>query len=125
MFLNCNTDENDDKCERSFVKEAERSVKEIEFGVKYAQVSNILEKNDLIAFINIRSLEDQMCCVELNLGGYLIVSREFDTIDKNLREENILKRKNHYETIESLMFNFSPMFAKIFNELVCEKLKFY
>jgi hypothetical protein len=36
---------------KSFTEEAERIVEEIKFGVVSAQISNVLERNNLVAFI--------------------------------------------------------------------------
>jgi len=111
----------DEQFDRSLAKEAERVVTEIKYGVEQASVSSKLETNDLLAYINIRTLEHEDWCVELTNSGYMVVSRHFDTIDAALKEENTNK-VNKYETFEALMHKISPLFVKKFNDSVAEKL---
>lgn len=118
-------DEDDEETttyDRSLSKEAERVVKELGFGVMRAEVSSVLESTDSIAYMNIRTLEKDDWCVELNANGYLIVAQKFDTIDTQIKEANLTNKKL-YETYEALMHQLSPMFVKKFNTSVAEKLQ--
>ena len=119
--LVCDNDEEFEVYDRSLSKEAQRVVEEIKFGVKFAGIATILENSDSIAYINIRTLEDEDWCVELTASGYLIVAKAFDIVDDELKEEN-LKNVNRYETCEALMHQISPMFVKKFNTSVAERL---
>jgi hypothetical protein len=112
----------DEHYDRSLAHEAQRVVDEIKFGVDEAEVSKVLENSDSLAFINLKTKEHETFCVELSINGYMIVSRKYDTIDNELRDKN-LKHFLKYETVEALMHQTSPLFVKIFNETVVEKLK--
>lgn len=115
-------DPDEEHYDRSLSNEAQRVVKEISFGVSEASVSNVLENNDSIAYINIKTLENECWCIELTACGYLIVSKEFDKIDWEFNEENLNNFDRKFESIEALMFKISPEFLKKFNQSVAEKL---
>lgn len=114
--LICDEDDVDETFDRSLLKEAQRIVEEIKFGVARAELSSVLESNDSIAYINIRTLENDDYCVELSSSGYMIVGREFDRVDD---DESVDKR---FETCEALMHQISPAFVKKFNISVAERL---
>lgn len=114
-------DDADEIFDRSLLKEAQRIVEEIKFGVDASSVSSVLESNESIAYMNIRTLEKEEFCVELTASGYMIVARAFDTIDENVRDEN-LRLVNRFETCEALMHQISPAFVKKFNTSVAERL---
>jgi hypothetical protein len=117
-----NDNVSEENYDRSLCNEAERVVKEISFGVKCGSVSDKLERSDSLAYINIRTLEDETWCVELTTSGYMIVSNEFDTIDENMRAKN-LNNVYRFETFEALMHTISPLFVKRFNDSVAAKLE--
>ena len=112
----------DEIFDRSLLKEAQRVVEELKFGVDTAAVSTELEGNESLAYMNIRTLEKEDYCVELTASGYMIVSRKFDTVDEEIREENVRNVKNRFETCEALMHQISPAFVKKFNTSVAERL---
>lgn len=121
MNIDLTNDPNDDPIDRSMFHEAQRAVEQIRFGVEVANVSGELEKSDLIAYINLRTLEKEDRCIELTVGGYLIVAKKFDSIDSDLKHQNI-EAINRYESIDALMLKVSPMYMKKFNNTVAEKL---
>lgn len=112
----------DEIFDRSLLKEAQRVVEELKFGVDTAVVSTELEGNESLAYMNIRTLEKEDYCVELTASGYMIVSRKFDTVDEEIRDENVRNAKNRFETCEALMHQISPAFVKKFNTSVAERL---
>ncbi|RNA36546.1 GSK3-beta interaction [Brachionus plicatilis] len=116
------TFDNQENQAQSMANEAEQFATEISYGVKYVKVSDKLEKSNTVAHINITTLENENWCIELNTQGFLIVSNELDTIDNSTKLNNILNKTNLFETIESLMFNISPLFCKKFNQMVSDKL---
>ena len=83
--------DDEDQYDQSMVKEGERVVAEITFGVEYVSLSKELENSDSISHINIRTLEKEDYCVELSSSGYVIVGKQFDTIDANLKAKNLNK----------------------------------
>ncbi len=112
-------DSNDDDellC-KSLAKEARLAVPSIAFGVEWAGVSDKLESSDLLAYINVRTLERTTWCVELTQAGYVVIS---DTFDDTFNGKRGTQR---YETIEALMLAISPMFGKRLNELVVARLQ--
>ena len=113
-------DEDNELC-KSLIKEARLAVKAIDYGVESADVSERLESNDLLAYINVRTLEDATWCIELTLDGYQVVSDTWDARDFKRHATTTAQRK--YETIEALMLAVSPMFGKRFNELVAARLQ--
>ncbi len=121
MNIDLSNDVNDEPKDRSMEHEAERALKQIRFGIMTGSVSEELERNDLIAYINLRTLEEEDWCIELTVGGYLIVARQFDSIDSELKRKNI-NDVNVYESIDALMLKISPLYIKEFNLSVAEKL---
>ncbi len=121
MNIDLSNDANDEPKDRSMAHEAERALNQIKFGIETGSVSEELERSDLIAYINLRTLEQEDWCIELTVGGYLIVARQFDSIDSELKHKNI-NDVNVYETIDALMLKTSPMYIKKFNLSVAEKL---
>ena len=123
MLEKSNFDDEDlEQYDRSLAKEAVRVVQDIKFGVETAEVSNILENNDSIAYINLRTLEKKDFCIELTVSGYRIVSNRFDTIDEDFLENNRLYKNTKFESYESLMNEISQLFIKKFNDSVAERL---
>lgn len=122
--LVCDDDDADEEIfDRSLSKEAQRVVNEIGFGVDTANVSEVLESSESLAYVNIRTLEKEDFCVELSASGYMIVSRgSFDRVDEKLRDENLKSDNGRYETCEALMHQISPAFVKKFNMSVAERL---
>ena len=118
----CDQCGDEEEYDRSLLKEALRVCQEIAFGVQSAAVSDKLEKNDALAYINVRTLEQHDWCVELTATGYLVVAKEFDTIDDAVKQDNMTKSMT-FETVEALMNHLSPLFVKKFNDSVAEKLK--
>ena len=112
----------EEQYDRSLLKEAQRVCQEIAFGVQSANVSDQLDKSDALAYINLRTLEQEDWCVELTASGYLVVAKKFDTIDDVVKQEN-LDNLTTYETVEALMNHLSPLFVKKYNDSVAEKLK--
>lgn len=110
------SDSEEENKDRSLVNEARRVVNEIRFGVSEVDVSQRLANDDSIAFINIKTLENEEWCIELTASGYAIVSNRFDSIDDANDNEC-------FETVEALMNRISPKYMKIFNESVAERLK--
>ena len=123
MNLNLNDLDNEDEeqHDRSLSKEAERAVEQIRFGVKAAAVSQQLESSNMIAHINLETLESEVLCIELTVSGYLIVGNSFDTLDADVKEESLKKLKS-FESIDALMLHVSPLYMKRFNKLVSERL---
>ena len=119
--LHDDSDAEEDAYDKSLFKEAERVVKEISFGVESAHVSQTLDSSNLLAFINIRTLEKRDYCVELSTSGYAVVAEKFDTVvDK---DETDAKEIPRFETFEALMNALSPMFVEKFNLSVAERLQ--
>ena len=119
-----NIDKNDEDAEhydRSMVNEANRAIAQIKFGVEDAVVSAELENSQLVAHINIRTLEKLDYCVELTMKGYMVVAERFDTVDSELVKEN-LNAVKIYETVDSLMLALSPMYGDRFNNSLADKL---
>ena len=114
--------DDEDQYDQSMVKEGERVVAEITFGVEYVSLSKELENSDSISHINIRTLEKEDYCVELSSSGYVIVGKQFDTIDANLKAKN-LALHNKYESCDALMHEISKQFGSKFNTLLSEKLQ--
>jgi hypothetical protein len=107
--------------DRSLSKEAYRVCEDIKFGVQLAEVSNQLDNNEAIAYINLRTLEKREFCVEITASGYRIVSEKLDTV-----EPEFIQGKNDeeicFETYESLMHKISPLFVQKFNDSVAARL---
>ena len=122
LIYNKGEDDDLDQYDRSLSKEAHRVVDEIKFGVCFVEVSNTLENNDSIAYLNIETLEKENWCVELTSSGYLVVAECFDIIDERVKEKN-LASMHKFETIEALMISISPLFIQKFNQSVAERLK--
>lgn len=125
MDLRTENDEinsDDEHYDRSLAHEAQRVVEEIKFGVDQAEVSKVLENSESLAYINLKTKEQESFCVELSINGYMIVSRKYDTVDNELKDKN-LRNINKFETVEALMHQISPLFVKKFNDSVVEKLK--
>lgn len=107
--------------DRSLLKEAERVIEDIRFGVDMAELSTQLDQTNNMARLNLRTLEKKEYCIELTAEGYRIVAYQFDTIDPKLDQ---IDDQNAviFETYESLMHAISPLFVLKFNDSVAERL---
>ena len=116
-------DEDAEHYDRSMSNEAERAITQIKFGILTASVSEELEKSDMTAFINIRTLEMKDYCIELTMSGYQIVAEKFNSIDSDLiKHANNAEISNCYESIDALMLKISPLYVAKFNNALADKL---
>jgi hypothetical protein len=104
----------------SFIDESKLAIGQIKFGVKIGEISEKLECNSRLAFINIRTLENDEFCVSVSQDGYKIVAFQFDTIDDKLsvRDDQLMS----FETIDALMNSISKLYIVKFHEELTKKL---
>ncbi|ESO10749.1 hypothetical protein HELRODRAFT_152723, partial [Helobdella robusta] len=98
--------------------EGEETVKEIQFGVKHAEMSKKHNTGNYeqVVYMNITSKEGNCYCVELSASGYRIVGRQYD----NISGEDSTK---YYETIYAFLDDVSPLYRVCFSDALAEKLK--
>lgn len=112
-----------DDFDRSISREALKAIKQISFAVIKAEVSDKLPNNDDTSYINIRTLENEVYCIELTNSSYTVVSHEFDVINPDVvAKSKCLDTFMCFETIDALMNSISPMYTKRFNEELARKL---
>jgi len=66
-----NKNESDSECGTMPI-EAEEAIKEIQYAVAFAELSDKLSRRDDLVYINLRTKEGESYCVELCLQGFRV-----------------------------------------------------
>ncbi|KAK6171210.1 hypothetical protein SNE40_019448 [Patella caerulea] len=95
--------------------EADQVVKEVAFAVKSVDISSKIPSRENEVYLNLRTMEGSVYCVELSVQGFRVVGLCFDTIDDN-------EHSQHFETIYSLLDSVSPGYRQTFGDALMKKL---
>ncbi|XP_033629489.1 GSK3B-interacting protein-like [Asterias rubens] len=97
--------------------EAKSAVREVKFAVDYVDISEKLDNTDEQAYLNVKTKEGDMFCVELTLQGFRIVGSTYDSV------QDADKTLPYYETIYALLDKHSPQYRLTFGEALADKLQ--
>lgn len=89
-------------------------INDIKDHVHSVTVSHELNSSESRIYLNITTLEERRCCVELSALGFLLVGSDHNLVD--------VMQSQHFETPYSLLGSISPMFYQSFGAQLMEKL---
>ncbi|XP_001959226.3 protein GSKIP homolog [Drosophila ananassae] len=98
-----------DLCDFDAYRDAERMVTECHDFADHIMVAEFLPFNERVAYINIRTLEQVVYCVELSHCGYRIVSYNFDDVADDVEACDTI-----YPSAHQLFAGISPLYAEEF-----------
>ncbi|XP_071113707.1 GSK3B-interacting protein-like [Haliotis cracherodii] len=96
--------------------EAQEAVREVAFAVKSVEMSKSLPVTAELVYLNLRTKEDVLYCVELSISGFRIVGKSFDTVMED-------EPSRYYETIYQLLDTVSPEYRNTFGDTLAMRLK--
>ncbi|XP_061177586.1 GSK3-beta interaction protein-like [Saccostrea echinata] len=96
--------------------EAQEALKEVSFAVSHVELSIKLPQGVEKVYLNIRTQENDVYCIELSVQGFRIVGRAYDVIDE-------AAQGRHYETIYALLDEVSPKYRNSFGDTLLRKLE--
>ncbi|EDV26604.1 GSK3-beta interaction protein [Trichoplax sp. H2] len=96
-------------------QEALAIMKEIAFSVKDIHAAKSLPWLFEICYINVITQEGKNYCIEVTASGWRIVGYENNKIDAD-------NPSDYYETLYSLLDNYSPLYRESFGQAVIAKL---
>ncbi|XP_002018542.2 protein GSKIP homolog [Drosophila persimilis] len=71
-------------------------------------VAEYLPHNDRVAYLNLRTLEQEIYCVELSFAGFRIVGYDFDCI-----QDGVSSCDQVYVSAHRLLAAISPLYAEV------------
>ncbi|XP_063711655.1 GSK3B-interacting protein-like [Symsagittifera roscoffensis] len=104
--------------ERLLSVEAEAAVREVSFAVDHVSISGTLPCNSDIVYLNMRTKEQKIFCVQLTIEGFAIVGEQFDSPSVNEKKDLVF-----YETIYQLLDSNSEQYRHSFGMALSEKLE--
>ncbi|XP_029349641.1 GSK3-beta interaction protein [Echeneis naucrates] len=96
--------------------EAEAVVNDVLFAVTQMHVSQSLNSELDVAYINVETREGNLYCLELTEAGLRVVGYAFDQVDEDLSDQ-------YYETVYSLLDTLSPGYTEAFGNALLQRLE--
>ncbi|SPP75884.1 protein GSKIP homolog [Drosophila guanche] len=95
------------ECKFSAYSEASRMAAAFNEFADHLIVAEFLPHNDRVAYLNLRTLEQEIYCVELSYAGFRIVGYDFDRIEDEVRNCDWV-----YVSAHRLLATISPLYAE-------------
>ncbi|KAH8290435.1 hypothetical protein KR054_002990 [Drosophila jambulina] len=98
-----------DECDFHAHRDAQQMVDTCQDFADHLIVAEFLPHSRWVAYINIRTLEQVIYCVELSLNGYRIVAYDFDKV-----ADEVANCDTVYASAHQLLAAISPLYAEIY-----------
>ncbi|KAH8400794.1 hypothetical protein KR009_000974 [Drosophila setifemur] len=96
-----------DECDFHAHRDAEQMVAECQDFTDHLIVAEYLPYSKCVAYINVRTLEQVIYCVELSRAGYRIVAFDFDKV-----ADEVANCCTIYPSAHQLLAGISPLYAE-------------
>lgn len=94
--------------------EAEAVINDIKEHVIYIKISEVIQSSDAFIYLNVKTIEDEIFCIQLSAQGFKVVGNTADQINVDFDK--------YFETPYALLNEISPKFEESFANALFNKL---